>query len=190
MRARSSTIAVVSLLTGCAYTITPPPSPTDPVSIFVLDYGRHASLALPATDEPVLVEYAYGDWNWFALDKSAWYDAFPTMLWPTQGALVRRRLDVAPTTAHLQRYLGCEEVLEITVSGNSATTLVMDLRRQFDDQIDTLHYQPLYDRDFVHADKSFHLLHTCNHAVADWLGDVGCRVRGSTPFADFEVDPD
>jgi hypothetical protein len=182
-------MAAVSCLTGCTCSIITPHDPVDPVSVFVLDYGRHSSLALPTTDEPTLVEYAYGDWDWFALDKSEWHDAFPTLFWPTRGALGRRSLDVEPTPASVLQFVRCEEVLEIRVSGRCVSGLATELNRQFNNRIDTLHYQPLYDLTFVHADRSFHLFHNCNHAVADWLRKIDCRVRGPTFRADFVVRP-
>jgi hypothetical protein len=182
-------MAVVSCLTGCTCSIITPHDPADPVSVFVLDYGRHSSLALPTSGEPILVEYAYGDWNWFALDKSQWHDALPTLFWPTRGALGRRSLSVEPTPGSVLQFVRCEEVLEIRVSGRSVSSLATELNRQFDNRIDTAHHQPLYDLTFVHADRPFHLFHNCNHEVVDWLRKVGCRVRGPTFSADFVVRP-
>jgi hypothetical protein len=182
-------LAIVSCLTGCTCSIVTPHDPPDPVSLLVLDYGRHSSLALPSTDEPNLVEYAYGDWNWFALDRSEWHDALPTLLWPTQGALGRRSLDVEPTPASVLRFVRCERVLEIRASRRCVSGLATELNRQFHERIDTAHYQPLYGLTFVHADRSFHLFHNCNDAVADWLRQVDCRVQGPTFGADFVVRP-
>jgi hypothetical protein len=182
-------LAVASCLTGCTCSITPPPDPADPVSVFVLDYGRHSSLGLAATDDQTLVEYAYGDWNWFALDKTEWYDVFPTLFWPTQGALGRRALRSETSAEALQSSLGCEEVLEIPVGGDDARALATKLDRQFESRLETQHYQPLYDLDFVHTDGSFHVFHNCNHVMTGWLREMGCRVRGPALFADFVVRP-
>ena len=195
MRRRAITIALVLItagavlaLTGCPSTIVPPVDPVDPVSVFLIDAGRHASLALPSDDdESALVEYSYGDWNWYALDESAWYDTFPTLLWPTQGALGRRPLPVEPSAESVQRYVRAEMVLEIVVSGAAADALLSELDRRFEGRSDTAHYQPLYDLTFVHTDGAFHAFHNCNHVVADWLRACGCDVRGATVFANFEV---
>jgi hypothetical protein len=51
---------------GCTTTIVPPRAPADPVSVYVTDYGRHSSILLP-DPRGHLTEYAFGDWNWFAL---------------------------------------------------------------------------------------------------------------------------
>ena len=176
-------------LTGCPSSIIPPADPVDPVSVFLIDYGRHASIALPAGDERTLTEYAYGDWGWYALDESAWYDVFPTLFWPTQGALGRRLLPVEGTPESVNRYVRGEEVFEIMVSGPVAAKLAAKLDGRFEDHVDTLRYQPLYELSFVHDDRSFHAFNNCNHAVADWLRACGCSVRGPTLFANFRVRP-
>jgi hypothetical protein len=182
---------IASLITvaGCAGSITPPADPEGPVSMFVLDYGRHSSVALPGPGSSGLVEYAYGDWNWFALDKSAWYDVFPTLFWPTQGALGRRALHAEASADGLLRFVGCEAVHEVPVGGDGAGELAAELGEHFERERDTLHYQSLYDLEFVHAQRSFHLFHTCNDAVVDWLRRVGCRVRGPVLSNDFIVRP-
>jgi len=182
-------MTAVSCLTGCTCSIVAPQDPPDPVSLFVLHYGRHSSLALPTTDGHSLVEYTYGDWNWFALDKSEWHDALPTLFWPAQGVLGRRSLEVKATPESVLRLVRCEEVLEIRVSGRCVRGLATELKRQFNNRIDTAYYQPLYDLTFVHVDRSFHLFHNCNHAVADWLRKVDCRVQWPIFGADFVVRP-
>ena len=56
-------------LGACQQTIEPPKRVSDPVNVFVVDYGRHASLALPK-EGTGLVEWSWGDWNWFALERT------------------------------------------------------------------------------------------------------------------------
>ena len=41
---------------GCQHVIEPPATVSDPVRVFVVDYGRHASLALPTEAGAGLVE--------------------------------------------------------------------------------------------------------------------------------------
>ncbi|MHC4416344.1 MAG: DUF2459 domain-containing protein [Planctomycetota bacterium] len=180
-------IVVAGALTGCTTSIIPPADPADPVSVFVLDYGRHSSLVLPETDSHVFVEYAYGDWNWFALDRSRWHDVFPTLFWPTRGALGQRRLPVESDPETILRVVACEDVLEVTVSARQAQALFARLHSQFDKHVETLHYQPLYDLSFVHCETAFHLFHNCNHALAGWLRELDCEVRGPAMTADFIV---
>ena len=180
-------IVTAAALAGCTTSIIPPADPTDPVSVFVLDYGRHSSLLLPDTSAQAFTEYAYGDWNWFALDRSEWYDVFPTLFWPTRGALGRRTLHVESNPETIMGVVACEHVLEVTVSARRASELSAELDSQFEQRSETLHYQPLYDLSFVHGETAFHLFENCNHMLADWLRALGCEVRGPAMAADFVV---
>jgi hypothetical protein len=186
---QASLLAVVALLglLGCATVVEPPKQPTTPLAVFLVDYGRHASLLLPDSASGGLVEYAYGDWAWFALDESAWYDVFATLFWPTRGALGRRTLDVAPEVGALRRAIPCEALLPVFVEAEDARALLARLDADYQRHADSAHHQPLYRLDFVHAEASFHVFHGCSHQVASWLRELGCRVRGASLWATFEV---
>ncbi len=183
----SAVIVAAAAFAGCATSILPPPNPIDGVSVFLLDYGRHSSLLLPDTGTQTLVEYAYGDWNWFALDKSEWYDLFPTLFWPTRGALGQRRLDVESNPEAIRLAVSCKKVLTITVGAQHVNDLSEKFHSQFEQHKETLHYQPLYDLRFVHSEMAFHLFHNCNQALAEWLRELGCEVQGPAMTADFVV---
>ena len=194
-RAKRLTLAAMAALllivavwaVGCRTVIVPPAEPPDPAVVFVVDYGRHASLLLPDAARLSMIEYAYGDWGWFALDRSTALDIFPTLLWPTQGALGRWRWDIQVTGQSVRRHIACEDVLELTVDSRLVEELRKRLDARFRKHIDTLHHQQLYRLDFVHDDSKYHALYNCNHVLAKWLEELGCDVRGWAMFADFVV---
>ena len=186
-RRRLLTAISLAWMSGCATTILPPEDPPSPVSVFVADYGRHASLLLPERTGESLVEYAYGEWKWYAFDESRSYRVFPTLFWPTRGTLGRRALFVPIDANGIRRALGCEEVLEVVVASEDASSLLMRLETEFESHLGGAHFQPLYDAHFVPSDKAFHLFHNCNRAVANWLRELGCEVRGLSVLADFVV---
>ncbi|HCF27732.1 MAG TPA: hypothetical protein DEV81_11175 [Cyanobacteria bacterium UBA11049] len=70
--------------------IVPPANPTNSVTAYVIDQGYHSSLLLPDR-ESGYIQYAYGDWNYFALNQQGWSDAAAALLIPTQGTLGRRK---------------------------------------------------------------------------------------------------
>ena len=109
-------LAVLVCMTACVTSIRPPAEPKDPVSVALIDYGYHASLALPTADGGC-VEYAYGEWEWFALNNDAWYRVFPALCWPTRGALGRRALRFPPDVAS-------EETLVFQVGRAEAAALL------------------------------------------------------------------
>ena len=178
-------IAASVFAVGCTTYIIAPQQPSAAVSVFLVDHGRHSSLVLPDAAGGGLTEYTYGDWNWFALGRSRWHNLFATLFLPTRGAMGRRQLEVKPDTADIRLAVDCEQVLNIVVGKSEAKDLSEELHRQFEQHIDSLHFQRLYDLDFVHSDRSFHLLHNCNHMVANWLRQLGCQVRGPAMLADF-----
>ena len=184
---RFLTMSCVFWMSGCVTTIVPPEEPPVPASVFVIDFGRHTALLLPGGPDGSLVEYAYGEWKWFAFDESRSYRVFPTLFWPTRGSLGRRALLVAPDRHAIRRAVPCEDVLEVVVASKDALSLSARLEAQFEEHLDSVHYQPLYDLDFVPSEKAFHLFHNCNGAVADWLRELGCDVRGAAVFASFVV---
>jgi hypothetical protein len=180
-------IAAVTVAAGCTTRIITPENPSAPTAVFIVDYGRHTSLVLPAQDGKSLVEYSYGDWNWYALDKSGLLDVFPTMLWPTRGTLGRRSLHVEPNSFQIRRETKCDQVLKVIVAGEQAAALLVQLRSEYDEHIDSIPFQERFHLKFVHSDRSFHLFHNCNQQVAARLRDLGCKVQGPAMFAQFIV---
>ena len=110
MKLSLSTCIVLLLLTGCGATIIPPAHVLDPVPVFVTDYGRHSSLVLPDGGGD-LVEFAFGDWNWFAVNKTGFTSAVSAMLWSGGATFGFRHLDAGPHRANLAGVIGCNHVL-------------------------------------------------------------------------------
>ena len=174
-------------LSSCTTSLTPPADPVDPVAVYIVDYGRHTSLLLPREEDEGLIEYAYGEWGWFALDRSQWHDVFRTLLWPTRGALGRWEWDLPRDVESIRAAILCEDVLEIIVASERERALLRRLDARYTRHADTLHYQPLYQLDFVHDEDEYHLFHNCNHELAQWLLELDCEVHGWAMFADFIV---
>lgn len=177
---------IALLVSGCVTVIRPPVSPEDPVLLVLVDYGYHSSLVLPLR-EGGSVEYAYGEWNWFALNKDSWYHAIPTLCWPTQGALGRRRLAAAPGRSALRGLVSGEEMLEFRVARSRAEALVADLDELFRRYLDTQVYNPVNDLTFVHGEDDYWCLSNCNHILARWLRELGCDVAGSALFSSWRL---
>src|SRR5436309_1288368 len=117
---RRSTLALallVVLLTsagGCSATVAPPTNVQHPVDVFVTDYSRHSSILLPVPidQQTTYVEYAFGDYDWFALGKAKWYVGLGSMISSRCATLGRRQVfrpsgdDVA-----FARKLKCEKLI-------------------------------------------------------------------------------
>src|SRR3954453_12581474 len=89
-----STVLMLLLLCGtggCATHVSPPSYVRDPTTVYLTNYGRHASLILP-TSPGTLTEYSYGDWTFYAEGKTTPPNAIAALFWSRQSALGRRSL--------------------------------------------------------------------------------------------------
>lgn len=168
---------------GCVTTIRPPADPRDPVEVGLIDYGYHASLVLPTADG-ASVEYAYGEWEWFARNNDAWYRVFPALCWPTPGALGRRP---RPAVELLAKAVAAEEILIFQVGRAEADALLDRLGRRYASRPEEPLLNPLVGLAFVPDDASYCCFANCNTALAGWLRELGCEVSRPVCSANFRV---
>lgn len=185
---------------GCTTVITPPRSPADPVAVYITDYGRHSSILMPDPRDPhgssaSLVEFAYGDWNWFALRHTGALDALEAMLCSKYATIGRRQLkvpgffDEPPDDERLARFVKANKVARLDVPRARVDELLGRLDALFEQHIDTVTYSPASDLWFVRYRGHYGLFHNCNHVTAAWLRELGCGVRGCSMFSKFTVKP-
>jgi hypothetical protein len=175
-------------LAGCATQILPPADPAEPVDVFVLDHGRHSSLAMP-DGQGGIVRYAYGDWRYYALRETGLRRAVAAIGRPTRGAFGRRQL-AGPADAGViagQLPILTERVLPITVAGEDVRRLREQLDQDFLAASQTLHYSEDLDMEFVRHAVSYTLWHNSNHVVAEWLRELGCEIRGRPIVANWRL---
>lgn len=153
----------------------------------VIDYGYHSSLVLPRP-EGGSVEYAYGEWDWFALNRDEWFHVFATLCCPNTGALGRRRLAAPPTIPALREIVRCEEMLEFRVARPRADGLLRRLEEDFQRRIETRVYNPAVQLEFVHSDVDYCFLVNCNHMLGRWLLELGCGLGGCASFSTFRLE--
>ena len=180
-------LLLLLVLTGCTTTITLPNEPERPVTVYISDSGRHASLFLPEPATGELIEFTYGEWLWFAENDTGCVRSVPTIFWPTEGTLGRRALGMKADTEAVRARFVNDRILPLTVGRGEAAKLFGELQAWFDAHRDTLHYQPVYETEFVRVEESFHAFHNCNHELRDWLRKLGCHVRGTVLWADYRL---
>lgn len=163
---------------GCTSLVTPPRAPLDPVSVFLLREARHVGVVLPARVDGRIeryVEFGFGDWGWYALERNAWHDVFATVLWPTPGALCRRE-HLARSERELRAAAHWTEFEELTVSRARVEALLGRLEREFAAQGERSVRVEAYDMSFALSDRSYWFGDTCADVAADWLEELGCGV--------------
>ena len=172
---------------GCTTTIIPPPTPANPATVYVTDYGRHSSLLLPESgSNDRYVEYAFGDWDWFAEGHKISSSGVHALFFSKDSALGRRELTL-PHDENLAGFIHTKQVEELTVPRERANALREELDAIHQAHIDTKVFNQKTQLWFVKYSGGYGLCHNCNHATADWLRQLGCTIRGTAMCSRFRV---
>ena len=173
-------------LGGCQHVIQPPEAVSDPVSVFVIDYGRHASLALPKEENAGLVEWSWGDWNWFALERTGVAEGLQALFASPQSTLSRRELPPVEDAKKLAARVGTEEVLVLDVERERARALQRHLEARWLRRREEAVKHPS-GRIFVPDDARYSLFNNSVQEVARWLEALGAEVSGMGVTANFKL---
>ncbi len=189
---RGLAIAAACLLNaGCATRVIPPLAPADPAPVFIADYGLHSSLVFPLAlrgeGSTGAVEYAYGEWEWYALGNEAWWRAPGVVLVPNPGALGRREIGAAANAETLALALGAEGIAEATVDRERAVALLRDLDARWEARAETRVRNSRVGLEFVRDERDYWMFHHCNTQTAEWLEALGCRVSGAAWGSTFVI---
>lgn len=172
-------------LSGCQHLIKPPPTVSDPVRVFVIDYGRHASLALP-TEDFGLIEWSWGDWNWFALQRTGPVKGLQALFASPRSTLSRRELAPADHADQLAALVGAEKALAMDVERERAKALLLRLEaRWLRRRLEAVTHPS--GRVFVPEDTRYSLSNNSVHELARWLEALGADVSGSGLTANFKL---
>ena len=180
---------------GCSNTIVPPVNLQDPTSVYLIDYGRHSGLVLPHpgetkifpnADPPRYVEYAFGEWQWFALGREGPIDAIRALLVPSRGALGVRAVEGSPRE-HDQPGWFYVEAIPILVERKTAYDLSKSLAGMWHEQHEEMVFNETNGLSFVPIEKRYSFFRNCNPVLAGWLKELDCEVRGTALFSDWRV---
>lgn len=188
--ARSVLLRVILSVTGltlgaCQHVIAPPPAVSDPVRVFVVDYGRHASLALPKEDSG-LVEWSWGDWTWYALGRTGAAEGLQALFASPRSTLGRRELAPASDANELAARVGAEKALALNVERERARALHRRLEARW---LRRRHLAVTHrsGQVFVPDDARYSLSNNSVHELARWLEALGVKVSGSGITANFKL---
>lgn len=173
-------------LPGCAWRVVPPAQVADPVPVFVTEYGRHTRLALP-NDSTALVEYGFGEWNFYGLEKEGWLSALRAISGFGQGALSRRELPFVKDEADFLETAQGARSARLWVERSSANDLRKELEARWRANAGAVVVRQADQIPVSRDPAPYHLLGNSNHAVANWLKRLGCSVRGYPITSGFEI---
>ena len=185
-RANLLVLSVVALVGGCATRVVPPANPANPVAVYITDYGRHSSILLPMGDGH-LMEYSYGDWEFYALNKYKWYIGASKLFFSDGSGLGRRILAQPGDDEALHKLLGCKRLMRVDIEQSRVSNLLEELDRRYSAKIETMIYNDYGHNYFVKDESHYWLFHTCNAMTGQWLEKLGCKVGGFPVISNFEV---
>jgi hypothetical protein len=171
---------------GSPTLIIPPANPVVPVTAYVVDQGFHSNLLLPDRDRRY-IQYAYGDWHYFALNQQDWSNAAAALLIPTAGTLGRR---VFSDIDNFRQRVGSNQhqtLLKFEVAEAKAAQLLNVLNERFNRNINTRVENSHNGLSFVQDEQDYTLLHNSNHELVVWLKDLDCKVKGFVMLPHFRV---
>jgi hypothetical protein len=178
---------MMALLSGCSARIIPPAHVADPVPVFVADYGRHSSILLPDEDGKLL-EFAWGDYEWFAVNHNNAGDALAALFWSHGSTMGIRWLATAPQRRDLREVVGCDRLMRFCASGKKAAALRKQLTERVNRHLDTMVFNPWTDFAMVRDDEHYAMWHNCNHLTAEWVRQLDCDVKGTALLSHFELE--
>jgi hypothetical protein len=159
------------------------------VPVHVADYGYHSTIILPKSDGG-LVEYAYGDWDFFGLSHKSVGTALRALFASDQAALGRRVLDREPDQPGLEDATGAKRVLRFEAPRDRVEELERALERRFSERLDSIEYSPVHHLYFVKDGERYGVAHNCNHFTAQWLERLGCKIEGMAVLSNFRMKDD
>jgi len=165
--------------------IIPPADVEEAIAVYIIKLSLHPELVLPHPDGG-LMRYAYGDWNYFALNHQGLKDGLTALFLPTPGTLGRLKFS---NFDELQRMVKEQNanLLTLQVSQAKAFKLAYSLDERFVSNIATRIQNPQTGLFLVQDEQDYTILHNSNHELVVWLKQLGCQVEGFVMWANFRV---
>jgi hypothetical protein len=167
--------------------IIPPIEPLEPVTVYVVDYGFHSRLVLPDRTGKLL-QYGYGDWQYFALQNRDVLTTLKALFIPTQGTLNREELSNLNTLKEIAEAQRRINLLEVEVAQEKMLKLREKLEDRFYQNIDSKITYSNGRSQFIKDDQDYTIFYNSNHQVVEWLEAMECKVKGIIILPSFQVN--
>ena len=179
-------IVLLSVVTGCGAVVTAPVQVQQPVKIYLVDYGKHSSLIFP-NGEKSMYEFAWGDFDWFALGEQSIWSGFRALLFSNGSGFGIREYRHITTLEELKKVNGARSILTIDVEGKKLDKLQSELMARYKPKESHLVYYPPDSMLFAFSREHYWFGYNCNHKTCDWLQTLGCEVHGIAMFGGFRM---
>ena len=174
----SISILGMTFISSCSTTLNLPAGTDNMEKVYLLKYSTWGHHSLAFYRDGKFIEYTYGDWELFALNKRDGWTAWKNMTFNSQGALGRKLVDMKPGEPICKNFVGCETVVHFQAPTKKVNALELDLHKKYNDNIKTEVYNVKEGVYFVKHDAPYWGFHNCNHQLVEWLEFLGADVRG------------
>ena len=155
------------------------PEPVEEVeTVYLLQYSTWGHHSLAFYRDGQLIEFTYGDWALFALDKRDLLTAISHMLLPTMGALGRKSVPWQPGQDIPPLFVDCIKAKPFEADKSQVQFLFNELTQAFEKQADQKVFHQVDAMWFVPYPVYYGLWNNCNHELAKWLIRLGGKVSG------------
>ena len=177
---RISILVVTTITTsvGCATKFVLPPQSGEMEEVFLLSYSSWGHHSLAFHTNSTLVEFTYGDWDLFALNRRDGWTAWTNMTFLTQGALGRKIVTWSPGSQICPKFKDCLDARSFLAPAFKTRKLYERLQKSYAERVESEVLNEVEQVYFVKYDVSYWGFHNCNHEVADWLEELGGTVSG------------
>lgn len=188
-------LLLLSALTtaGCrSYPVVTAPSPPPPdrgADVYLAHYDYyHTGLVVPRAAGGA-TEYTFADWDVLARGERTGWNKFKAVLLPSRGTL--GRADVpwdGASDETLRVALGkCWKLSHYRVDTRRLARLTETLDADFAAAVARTGSTAHGGMSFAKAPRPYWILHNCNHALREWLVDLGFGVPRRVALADFQT---
>lgn len=147
-------------------------------TLYLLQYSTWGHHSLAYWRDGSLIEFTYGDWDLFALNKRDAFTSIKNMILPTMGALGRKQVPWQSDQPICPLFVDCVDAVPFPVEAYLAQALFEELENAFNKhkQQEVLNQEEgVY---FVPYHESYSVAYNCNHALAKWLEQLGGKISG------------
>lgn len=169
---------LLSMSMGCSTAFKLPETEGELEEVFLLSYSTWGHHSLAFYKDSTLVEFTYGDWDLFALNRRDAWTAWKNMTFYTQGALGRKVVTWTPGTPLCPLFKECKNAKSFFAPSSKINKLYNRLQDAYRKQEATEVFNDVAQLYFVKYDVSYWGFHNCNHELADWLEELGAEISG------------
>ena len=138
-------------------------------------------------DARTMHEFAWGDFDWFALGEQSIWSGFRALLFSNGSGYGIREYRNQFTIPELKAANGARSIYSIEVENDKLEKLHQELLSRYKTKTARLVYYPNDSMVFAFSKEHYWFGYNCNHKTCDWLKSLGCEVHGIAMFGGIKM---